>query len=85
MWVTSASEVLMPRFSDRICVFLDQSLNRAKVSRRQAIVLRKLDIQVQPELRLSTMAMDVHVHARLLTGEEKEAKAALTQNGWTHF
>ena len=63
-----------PGFSDFRFMLFDQSSNPSKILGRQARCLRQLDPGLQPELRFSTLASNVHVNPRFLAWKEEKAK-----------
>ena len=63
-----------PGFSDFRFMLFDQSSNPSKILGRQARCLRQLDPGLQPELRFSTLASNVHVNPRFLARKEEKAK-----------
>lgn len=84
MWVTSASEVLLPRALDLIFVLPDQIGDDPEIGRRQAVILRQLDLRFQPEFCFSVSTVDVDMRSRFLPGEEEETKPSLSENSWAH-
>jgi hypothetical protein len=65
-------------------VLLNQFLGNPQIGRCQAIVLGNLDLWFHPELGLAMAAMNMYMHSRLLSGEEKEPEPSLTKDSRTH-
>jgi hypothetical protein len=57
--------------------FLDQCPDKIQLPVRQPVILRQLNLRVDPELRLTRLAMDMNMHPGLLSGEKVESKPAL--------
>jgi hypothetical protein len=76
--------VLLPRSADLTFVPPDKVEGVRQVSRAHPVILRQLDLRLQPELRLSIRVMDMDVWSRLLTREKVEAVATMAKNRRAH-
>jgi hypothetical protein len=65
-------------------MLLNEVKGFADLPPRQAGVLRQLNSRLKPELGLAVLALNMHMHPRLLSREEVKAKATLAENCWTH-
>jgi hypothetical protein len=74
----------MSRGSELVTVLIDDSPYFANLSFAHAHVSDQFDRGLQPELRLSVGAHNVHMHARLFAGEEEKPISALSMNRRRH-
>jgi hypothetical protein len=65
-------------------VLLYQAQCLVKLFLRQAIVLSEIDLRLKPELCLTVLPMDMHMHTGFFTGKEVEPKAAFSKHSWAH-
>ena len=84
MFVTSAPKVLVPGVSNFVLMLFDQSFCVIQLLLCQPIVYRELDLRFNPEFSFSVCAMHVDMNTRFFSREEKESKAARSEDCGAH-
>jgi len=64
-------------------MFLNQTPGQPEFSVVETVVLCQFDFRFHPELGFTTPTVDMYVHFRLFSGDEKEAKSSVSENRGT--
>jgi|SRR3990172_7719259 len=83
-FVTSTSKVLVPGIANDLLVRFNHRPNGPQLPIVESVILRQFNGRFKPEFGLPIRAVYVHVHARLLTREEKEPEPTFPENRRTH-
>ena len=84
MCVTSTTDVLLPSVPYFIPMLLDELANFTHLMTGKTVLYGQFDLWLQPELGVPIRALNVHMHAVLLKGEEVEPEPLRPEDGRTH-